>query len=160
MKKFINHVDHVVWISRLENAEKHVADLEAITDGKFVRYARDDMAVVLYIDWDGGLELVAPYEERNELNEALHARLDTFGEGLLAMVYGVEDLEKHKEKLEAKGMQIGPLMTDLPDAPWIDRIILRERFAPQAVNSWIVLSQIDYQDNVIKFVDVKENVSA
>ena len=32
MKKFVNHVDHVTWISRLENVERHVADLEAIME--------------------------------------------------------------------------------------------------------------------------------
>ena len=46
MKKFINHIDHVVWLSRLENAEKNVADLEAITGGNLVRYERDDMKTV------------------------------------------------------------------------------------------------------------------
>jgi len=160
MKKFINHIDHVVWLSRLENAEKNVADLEAITDGKLVRHDREDMGVVLFIDWDAGLEVVAPMAERNEANQALYDRLESHGEGLLAAVFGVEDLEKHKEKLEAKGMEIGPLMQDLPTAPWIERILLRERFAPNVIDSWMVLSQIDYQDNVIKFVDVKEKVAS
>jgi hypothetical protein len=159
MKKFINHIDHVVWLSRLENAEKNVADLEAITGGNLVRYERDDMKTVLFIDWDAGLEVVSPMPEVNDFNRALHDRLESHGEGLLAAVFAVEDLEKHKEKLEAKGMEIGPLMEDLPDAPWIERIILRERFAPEVAGSWMVLSQIDYQDDVIKFVEVKEKVA-
>ncbi len=158
MKKFINHIDHVVWLSRLENADKNVAEIAAVTDGKFVRYERDDMKTVLYIDWDAGLEVVAPMEEVNDFNRALHDRLESHGEGLLAAVFGVANLEKHKEKLEAKGMEIGPLMEDLPDAPWIERIILRERFAPEVAGSWMVLSEIDYQDDVIEFVDVKEKV--
>jgi hypothetical protein len=117
------------------------------------------MGVVLFIDWDAGLEVVSPMREHNEFNQALHDRLESHGEGLLAAVFGVENLEKHKEKLEAKGMFVGPLMEDTPDAPWIERIILRERFAPQVIDSWMVLSQIDYQDDVIQFVDVKEKVA-
>ena len=160
MKKFINHIDHVVWLSRLENLEKNIAELEAVTDGKLVRCDRDDMKTVICVDWDTGLEVVAPMDEVNDFNKALHDRLESHGEGLLAAVFGVEDLEKHKEKLEAKGMFVGPLMEDLPTAPWIERIILRERFAPEVAGSWMVLSQIDYQDDVIQFVDVKEKVES
>lgn len=159
MKKFVNHVDHVVWLSRIENIARHAADLEAITDASFVRQDRDDMATTLYIDWDSGLEIVAPYNERTEFNQALHDRLDSHGEGLLATVFGVEDLEAHRAKLEAKGMFVGPLMEDTPDAPWIERIVLRERFAPEVLNSWMVLSQIDYQDDVVQFVEVREKVT-
>jgi hypothetical protein len=156
MKKFINHVDHVVWISRLENAEKNIADLEAVTGGKLVRCDRDDMGVVLFIDWDCGLEVVAPMSVRNDFNQGLHDRLETHGEGLLGVVFGVENLDKHKEKLAAKGMFVGPLMGDSADAPWLDKLILRERFAPPVINSWMVLGQIDYRDDVVKFVDVPD----
>lgn len=154
MKKFVKHVDHVTWISRLETVEANVAQLEAVTDGKLIRFARDDMGFVMYIDWDAGLEVVAPYDERTPFNEALHDRLEKQGEGMLGIVFGVEDLEKHKEMLEAKGMEVGPLMNDLPTSPWHHRLVLRERAAPEAINSWVILGQIDYQDDVVKFVDV------
>lgn len=154
MKKFVNHIDHVVWICRLENVERHVAALEAITDAKLLRFERTDMGFVMYLDWDAGLEVVAPMTEQSEFNQALHDRLKTHGEGLLGVVFGVENLEKHKERLEAKGMQIGPLMDDLPTSPWHHRLVLRERAAPEVINSWMILGQIDYQDDVIKLVDV------
>lgn len=155
MKKFVNHIDHVTWISRLENIEKNVADLEAVTDGNLLRFVREDMGFVMYLDWDAGLEVVAPLEERTEFNQALHDRLETHGEGLLGVVFGVDNLEKHRAKLEGKGMQVGPLMDDLPTSPWHSRIVLRERAAPEVINSWMILGQIDYQDDVIKFVDVE-----
>lgn len=154
MKKFVNHVDHVTWISRLENIEAHVAALEAVTEGKLIRFEREDLGFVMYLDWDAGLEVVAPMDGRTDFNAALHDRLEKRGEGLLGIVFGVQDLEKHKEKLEAKGLQVGPLMDDLPNSPWHERLVLRERAAPEVLNSWIVLGQIDYQDDVIKFVDV------
>jgi hypothetical protein len=154
MKKFINHVDHVTWISRLETLEANVARLEAITEGNLLRFERADMGFVMFVDWDAGLEVVAPMDERTPFNEALHDRLEKQGEGLLGVVFGVENLEKHKEKLEAKGFEVGPLMDDLPSSPWHHRLVLRERFAPEVMNSWMILGQIDYQDDVIKFVDV------
>jgi hypothetical protein len=154
MKKFVNHVDHVTWISSLANLEANVAQLEAITDGKLLRFERPDMGFVMYLDWDAGLEVVAPMDERTDFNQALHDRLDKQGEGLLGIVFGVNDLEKHKDKLEAKGMWVGPLMDDLPTSPWHHRLTLRERMAPEVMNSWMVLGQIDYEDDVVKFVDV------
>lgn len=155
MKKFVNHIDHVTWISRLENIEANVAMLEMVTEAKLVRFERKDMGFVMYLDWEAGLEVVAPLAERTPFNEALYARLESHGEGLLGVVFGVENLEKHKEKLEAKGLQVGPLMDDLPTSPWHHKIMLRERAAPEVINSWIILGQIDYQDDVIRFEDVK-----
>ena len=87
------------------------------------------------IDWDAGLEVVAPMDEKTDFNQGLHDWLDARGEGMLGIVFGVENLEKHKEKLEAKGMQIGPLMDDLPTSPWHHRLVLRERIAPMAITS-------------------------
>jgi len=155
MKKFINHIDHVTWISRLENIERNVASLEAVTDAKLLRFEREDMGFVMCLDWDAGLEVVAPMDRKTEFNQALHDRLASHGEGLLGVVFGVENLEKHKAKLESKGIEVGPLMDDLPTSPWHDRIVLRERAVPEVINSWMILGQIDYQDDVIKFVDVE-----
>jgi len=157
MKKFVNHIDHVVWISKLANIEKNVEELEAVTEAKLLRFQRDDMGFVMYLDWDAGLEVVAPYDEKTEFNQGLHDHLDTKGEGLLGVVFGVDDLEKHKDKLEAKGIPIGPPMDDLPTSPWHHRLVLRERMVLQPVfNSQMVLGQIDYADDVIKLVDVED----
>jgi hypothetical protein len=156
MKKFINHVDHVVYLSKWETIEANVAKLEAITDARMERCERQDMGCVLYIDWSAGLEMVAPLPQRTDLNRALYERLESHGEGLLAVVYGVGDLEAYKAKMEAKGFAIGPLMSGDPVEPWYNRLLLRERFAPQVMDSWMVLSQIDYKDDVIRFENVKE----
>ena len=70
------------------------------------------------------------------------------------------NLEAHKAKLEAKGFDIGPLMTGDPVEPWYNRLLLRERFGPPVMGSWMVFSQIDYNDDVIRFVDVEETAHA
>jgi hypothetical protein len=47
-------------------------------------------------------------------------------------------------------------MSGDPSEPWYDRLVLRERFGPPVMGSWMVFSQIDYSDNEIRFVDVKQ----
>ena len=154
MKKFVNHLDHAVYLSRLENIEANIDTLEALTDAKLERCERRDMGAMICVDWSAGLEVVAPLSPRTEMNDALFQRLETHGEGLLAIVYGVADLEAHTRKLEARGIQIGPPMSGDPVEPWYGRLVLRERFAPQVMGSWLVFSEIDYNDETIRFVDV------
>jgi len=154
VKKFINHVDHVVYLSRWESIDANVAQLEALTGAHMERCERTDMACVVCVDWSAGLEIVAPFPEKSPINQALHDRLDTQGEGLLATVFGVEDLEAHKAAMEAKGFAIGPLMTGHPDEPWFQRQVLRERFGPGFMNSWLVYSEIDYENEEIRYVEV------
>lgn len=160
MKKFINRVDHVVYISTLEAIDANIESLEMLTDAKLERCDRHDMGAVICVDWSAGLEVVAPLLPRSGVNEALYQRLETHGEGLLAIVYGVADLEAHKAKLEAKGISVGPLMTSNPIEPWYDRLVLRERFSQPVMGNWLVFSQIDYNDEVIQFVDVEYNTPA
>lgn len=152
MKKFVNRVDHAVYICNLADVDANIERLEMLTDAKLERCERHDMGALICVDWSAGLEVVAPLAPRSEVNEALHQRLETNGEGLLAIVYGVADLEAHKAKLETKGVAIGPLMTGDPSEPWYNRIMLRERFGPPVMGSWLVFSQIDYQDGLIHFI--------
>jgi len=153
MKKFTNHIDHVTWISSLENIAMNVAALERITEAKFTRFDRHDMGFVMYLSWEAGLEVVAPMTNRTDFNQALHEHLRTRGEGVLGVVFGVRDLEQHKARLESLGMWVGPLMDDHPDSPWHHKLVLRERMAPPVMNSWFVLGDIDYADDVIPFGD-------
>jgi hypothetical protein len=68
-------------------------------------------------------------------------------------VFGVKDLDKHKARLETLGMGLGPMMDDHPDSPWHHKLILREKVAPPVMNSWLILGDIDYADDVIPFGD-------
>ena len=58
MKKFVNHVDHVAWISRPENLDANVAQLEKITGATLTRFSRKDMGFTMCISWEAGLEVV------------------------------------------------------------------------------------------------------
>lgn len=153
MKKFRNHIDHVAWISRLETIEANVRELEKLSGAKLTRFERKDMGFVMYISWEAGLEVVAPLDEPTEFNQMLRDWLETRGEGVMSVVFGVKDLEKHKKRLEALGFEVGPLMDDHPDSPWHDRIVLWERMGGVVMNTGFILGDIDYADDMIPFGD-------
>lgn len=153
MKKFINHVDHVAWISRPENLDANVAQLEKLTGATLTRFARNDMGFTMCISWEAGLEVVAPMEARTDFNAWLWSELETKGEGVTSVVFGVKDLEAHKARLESLGCNVGPLMDDHPESPWHDQLVLWERMAGEAMNTNIILGDIDYADGVIPLVD-------
>lgn len=153
MKKFVNHIDHAVWISRPENLDANVAMLEKLAGAKPERFEREDMGFAMCISWEAGLEVVSPLPEPTEFNKALRDRLETHGEGLMGVVFGVRDLDRHKARLEADGFPVGPLMDDHPDSPWHHKLVLWERMAGAVMNSWFILGDIDYADGVIPLED-------
>lgn len=153
MKKFINHVDHVAWLSRPENLDANVADLEKVTGAKLTKFVRKDMGFTMCISWEAGLEVVAPMEERTEFNSWLWSELDKKGEGVTSVVFGVKDLDAHKARLAKLGIEVGELMDDHPDSPWHDKLVLWERAAGEVMNTNIILGDIDYADDVIPFGD-------
>lgn len=154
MKKFINHVDHVAWLVRPENLETHLAQMERVTGATLRRFSRADMGFTICISWEAGLEVVCPHDERTEFNSWLWSELETKGEGVTSVVFGVKDLNWHKERLEKMGIPVGPLMDDHEDSPWHDQIALWERVVgEQVINTNIVLGDIDYADEVIPFGD-------
>lgn len=155
MQKFINHVDHVAWLCRPENLDGHVEQLEKLTGAKLTRFERADMGFTMCISWEAGLEVVAPMEERTTFNSWLWSEVESKGEGVTSVVFGVKDLDWHKARLEKMGFDVGPLMDDHPSAPWHDKLVLWERVAGQAINTNIVLGDIDYQDGLIPFGDAE-----
>lgn len=153
MKKLVNHVDHVTWICRLENLETNVAKLEKLADAKMTRFERRDMGFVMYLCWEAGLEMVAPLDEPTEFCRMMNHWLNTRGEGVMSIVYGVRNLEKHRQRVEALGYQVGPIMDDHVDSPWHEKLVLHERVAGEFLGSLFILGDIDYADGVIPFED-------
>lgn len=151
MEKFINHVDHVAWISRPENLEANVAQLEQLTGATLTRFDRKDMGFSMCISWEAGLEVVAPMEERTDFNTWLWSELEAKGEGVTSVVFGVRNLDAHKARLEKMGIPVGPLLDDHPDSPWHDKLVLFERQAGEVMNTNFILGDIDYADGLIPF---------
>ena len=153
MKKFVNHVDHVAWISRPENLEANVAELERLSGAKLARSENRELGVTVCISWEAGLEIIAPTTAETPINQDLRDHLATVGEGVYAVIFGVRDMAAHKARLEALGFTVGPQIGGRPDAPGRERVVLRERRVKQLMNSWFVLGDIDYADDVVSFED-------
>jgi len=156
VKKIVDHIDHVVWISGPDNLAENVATLEAVANTKLTRFEREDMGFIMYLSWEAGIELVCPMDKPTDFNAALKAHLETRGEGIIGVVFGVKNLDEHKARLAAIGITAGPEMNDLPTSPWHHKLTLRECMAGVVMNSWFILGDIDYTEGVVRFEDVKD----
>ncbi len=151
MKKFTNHVDHVAWVSHLCNLDSNLAELEKLTGIALTRFEREDMGIVICVSWEAGLEVLAPTDRRTEANQFMHDWLETRGEGVMFVVFGVADLDWHSRRLAAFGIETGPEVNDDPASPWHYQLELKERIAGTVMNSCVVLGDIDYADGLIPF---------
>ena len=156
MQKFVNHIDHVAWVSRLENLDANVAELERLANARLMRFRREDMGFIICVNWAAGLEVLAPLEQRTEVNQTMHDWLEKRGESVMFVVFGVAGLAAHKARLEAMGVDVGPLVEDHPASPWHDQLVLRERIAGTAMGSVFVLGDIDYADGLIDYRETQE----
>ena len=157
MKKFTNHIDHVAWISWPVNLNENVARLEQLAGAKLTRFERKELGIIICANWEAGLEILSFSEPPTEFNQALRDWLETHGEGVMSVVFGVRDLEAHEKRLRQLGVGLGPLLDDHPDSPWHHKLDLRERIAGEVLNTSFVLGDIDYADGVIPFGDKQRN---
>ena len=153
MQKFTNHIDHVAWISHYENLEENLAALEARADARLLRYRHEENGYVMCVNWEAGIEVLSPLPGRTDYNAMMHDWLDTKGEGVIFVAFGVADLDKHAARLKALGIDVGPHFEDRAETPWRDQLVLRERTAGLVMNSVFVLADIDYADGLIAFGD-------
>ena len=97
--------------------------------------------------------MLAPLAQRTDYNAMMHDWLDSRGEGVIFVAFGVAGLDAHAARLEALGIEVGPHFEDRAPTPWRDQLVLRERIAGTVMNSHFVLADIDYRDDVIPFGD-------
>ena len=109
---------------------------------------------------DNGTEVVAPMQEPTQFNQMLRDWLDTRGEGVMSVVFGIKDMNRYKARLEGQGFEVAPLMDDHPDSPWREKLVLWERMAGVVMNSCFILGDIDYADGVIPFGDTAPAAAA
>jgi hypothetical protein len=96
VKRFINHVDHVCWLTRDENldaaAKKMAAMAGAKWDGPNVREA---LGIRQYLSWEAGLEIIAPQAGcTTDLCKQLNAVLETRGEGIWSVIIGKPNIRR------------------------------------------------------------------
>ncbi len=156
MQKFTNHIDHVAWISRLENLDANLAALEARAGATLMRHEHAENGYVMCVNWEAGLEVLAPLDQRTDYNAMMHDWLETKGEGVIFVAFGVADLDAHAARLAAVGIDVSPTFEDRSETPWRDQLVLKERIAGMVMNSYFVLADIDYADGIIPFGDAQK----
>ena len=97
----INRVTMAVW-----DLEKGKAFYEKLLGATFHPVNEKDaeqFGIVCAIAWDAGIELVAPIPERPS---HVRAHLEERGEGLMGVVFAVEDVDASKAAAEELGVRI------------------------------------------------------
>lgn len=147
MRKFHRHVDHVAWVSRPENLDANVAELERLSDVKLIRKVSEAQGIIVCISWEAGLEIVAPIGDATPVSRMLNKHLDAHGESVLAVIFGVDDIEKEKARLDGLGYAVGPLIRGTNN----DRISVKERHAADIMGTKFTIGEIEYADDVVSF---------
>ncbi len=85
-------VHHVVFCVRHEHQEE-AADVWRALGLTFVRLELADVGLRVFIDWEAGIELIAPVPGAGEVAEAYTSFLATHGEGFFSVVMAVAEVE-------------------------------------------------------------------
>ena len=152
MKKLFNHLDHFVWICRVENIEANVDRLSKLCRIKFLGPWDKDYgqgAVRIYVSWEGGLEVIAPLTEDSPYARHVRER----GEGPFALVFAVDGLEEAKGHAESLGYTVSwpPLAEPLENQPWGHQLAhMEEIVVGEVMNTMMVFGDITLQDGVVR----------
>jgi 4-hydroxyphenylpyruvate dioxygenase-like putative hemolysin len=118
MQQSIQRVDHVAIIVKEENARCYAGRLSAVLGIRFEEpLINDEHGVLIIISWDAGLEIIAPTRQQG----AYWERLQRYGEGSAAIVFGVANMDEAIERARANGATV-PFEARLNGTePWLAR---------------------------------------
>lgn len=103
MRQSIQRVDHVAIIVKEENARRYADRLTAILGIRFEDpLVNDEHGLLMIVSWDAGLEIIAPTREQGGYWD----RLQRYGEGSAAIVFGVADLDEAVGRARANGASV------------------------------------------------------
>jgi hypothetical protein len=149
-KQNIHHVDHIVWVSRIENLKINIEKLEKLTRHRLRGpFDRPDLGIRLAVSFEGGVEIVAPLNEDGPMARYCHAALEKNGEGMFAVVYGVPNMEEARKYAAELGYPTGPVMESVGGEPWESDIgKFKESLVCEFMNTLFVYGEIDYPGGV------------
>jgi hypothetical protein len=140
LKQNVGRIDHVAILVSPENFETCVERMSRVLEVKFVRARRKDLGLLIAMDWDAGLEILAPTGP----DSLLWSRLQTKGEGHVSIIFGVKDLDAAKARAEAEGLSVGPEVGLIGEEPWAARFeVLREAALGDICGTNISLGQVE-----------------
>jgi hypothetical protein len=123
MPQIKNRLDHVAWMCRPENHDAYVKKLSELYD---IEFEADDggpeFGIRITWSWTAGLEVLSPAGTGHH-SKMCWDYLDKRGEGLFAVVMGVDDVAKSIDRAKSLGYEPSPLLY-LPetDKPWLKRV--------------------------------------
>lgn len=65
-----------------------------------------ELGIRVLISWDGGIEIMSPFQGEGTLAGTAREFLDQRGEGVFSVVYNVSDIEESVAKISAQGGQL------------------------------------------------------
>jgi hypothetical protein len=140
LRQNIRRIDHIAVLISAANFDSCVGRLTRVLEANFVRAERKDLALLIALDWDAGVEILAPTGP----GSPLWKRLQEKGEGEVTIIFGVKDLEAAKARAEADGFLVGPEIGLLGDEPWAARFdVLRENSLSAICGINLALGQIE-----------------
>jgi 4-hydroxyphenylpyruvate dioxygenase-like putative hemolysin len=98
-------VDHVILCVRPENVKKAAATFTQLLDLNLEGpYDLPDYGLIMYIDWDAGIEIMAPTNP--EIAASQQRFLDERGEGIFRVVFRVPNRDTALDRAEAMGVNV------------------------------------------------------
>ena len=105
----MKRINHFAWLVRRENVAAYVRKFESLLDTEFELVSNE--MVDAYVNWDSGLEFLAPVESDGGRINPLAKFLDERGEGPYALVIRVPDLDLGSEEARKAGFDVAPEST-------------------------------------------------
>jgi len=96
---------HAVFCVHTDNQER-AADLWRELGLTFAEIVLDDLQIRVLIDWDAGIELVAPLPDAGEPALAFTTFLETRGEGLYSLAMDVDEVDGPEAVARRYGAQV------------------------------------------------------
>jgi hypothetical protein len=136
----VNRIDHLAILVSPSSFESCVERLTRALEGHFVRAEREDLGLLIAIDWDAGLEILAPTGPASPLWD----RLQTHGEGQITIIYGVKNVDAAASRAQSAGFELGAEVGLIGSEPWAPRFnVLREVQLSEICGIRIALGQIE-----------------
>jgi len=132
-------IDHVAFLVAPQNFESCLESMGSALGLDFQRAHRDDLGLMIGVDWDAGIEILAPTGPES----VFWNRLQEKGEGAATVIFGVADIDAAKEQARNAGLGYSAEIGLRGDEPWADRFeIVREAALDPICGISLVLGEI------------------
>ena len=121
MQQPIDRVSHVVYCLEAEHLDRAAEFFSEVAGALFEDLSRPELGLRVMVDFERGLELIAPAPELGPVAERFLEHLKNNGEGLYDVVYGVRDLDETAERARAFGLGVTHRASFAEVPPWKGR---------------------------------------